>query len=297
MMNQDLVIRITAFVGVLVVMAIWELMAPRRRLHTSKAQRWVINLSLVGMNALLIRILPASGAFGAAIVAGQHKIGLLHQLDWPSWIEVMLAVILLDLVVYFQHVLMHAVPILWRLHMVHHSDLDFDVTTGIRFHPLEIVLSMFLKIGIVIVLGASPLAVLVFEVLLNATAMFNHSNVYIPAQVDRTLRWLVVTPDMHRIHHSVIPRETNRNFGFNLPWWDRLLGTYLDRPSKGQERMSIGLETYRNPAKLTWLRLMILPFTGSTGNYPTWHDEHHHVTAEEKAEEKKEKEDLPKRVR
>lgn len=254
-------------------MALWETMAPRRHWQTGKTRRWVINLALVVVNTLFTRVLLASGAFGAAILAGQGEVGLFHQVHWPVWIEVIIAVILLDMVVYFQHVVMHAVPILWRLHMVHHSDVDFDVATGVRFHPLEIALSMVIKIGAVVLIGASPVAVLMFEVLLNATSMFNHSNVRIPLPVDHMLRWIVVTPDMHRIHHSVILRETNRNFGFNLPWWDRVLGTYLSDPSKGHEHMTIGLEQYRDPSRLTWLSLMALPFVGDLGKYPTWHDE------------------------
>lgn len=281
-MNVDLIIRITAFAGIFAVMVVWELMAPRRQWHTSKAKRWVINLALVAVNSLFTRALLASGALGAAVLAGQGEVGLFHQLDWPSWTEVIIAVVVFDLVVYFQHVLMHAVPILWRLHMVHHSDLDFDVTTGGRFHPIEIALSMFIKIGAVILIGASPVAVLMFEVLLNATSMFNHSNVHIPVFVDRVLRWIVVTPDMHRIHHTVIPQETNRNFGFNLPWWDRVLGTYLSDPSKGHEHMTIGLEQYRDPTQLTWLGLVALPFVGKMGKYPTWHDEQNETVTENK---------------
>ena len=272
-MNVDLIIRISAFVGIFAVMAVWEMMAPRRQWNTAKAKRWVVNLTIVGFNSLLTRVLFASGALGASILAGQGEVGLFHQLNWPWWAELIIAVVVLDLVVYFQHVLMHAVPILWRLHMVHHSDLDIDVTTGVRFHPIEIALSMFIKIGAVILIGVSPTAVLIFEVMLNATSMFNHSNVCIPVQVDRMLRWIVVTPDMHRVHHSVIPRETNRNFGFNLSWWDRVLGTYLSDPSKGHEYMTIGLEQYRDPTQLTWLGLVALPFVGEIGKYPTWHDE------------------------
>jgi len=272
-MNEDLIIRISAFGGILAVMAVWEMLAPRRQWTTAKAKRWIINLAMVGFNTLFIRAILASGAIGAAVLAGQEEVGIFHQVDWPWWVEVIIAVVLLDLVVYVQHVLMHAIPILWRLHMVHHSDVDIDVTTGVRFHPLEIALSMFIKIGAVILLGAAPIAVLMFEVLLNATSMFNHSNVHIPVHVDRILRWIVVTPDMHRIHHSVIPRETNRNFGFNLPWWDRILGTYLSDPDKGHEHMTIGLEHYRDPTRLTWLKLVALPFAGEVGNYPTWHAE------------------------
>ena len=272
-MNVDLLIRLSAFVGIFAVMAGWEMMAPRRQWHTAKAKRWVINLALVGVNTFFTRALFASGALGAAILAMQGEVGLLHQLHWPMWVKVIIAVVVLDMVVYFQHVLLHAVPILWRMHMVHHSDLDFDVTTGVRFHPIEIAFSMSIKVGAVILLGAPPSAVLIFEVLLNATSMFNHSNVRIPKQVDRMLRWIVVTPDMHRIHHSIIPRETNRNFGFNLPWWDRMLGTYVSEPSKGHEHMTVGLEQYRDPTRLTWLGLVALPFVGDIGKYPTWHDE------------------------
>ena len=271
-MNLDLIIRISAFVAIFAIMALWEIFAPRRQWCTAKAKRWMINLSMVGFNTLFTRALLASGAFGAAVLAGKGGVGIFHQVNWPWWLELSLAIILLDMVVYFQHVLMHAVPILWRLHMVHHSDVDFDVTTGVRFHPLEIAFSMFIKIGAVILLGASPAAVVMFEVLLNATSMFNHSNVCIPKQVDRMLRWIVVTPDMHRVHHSIIPQETNRNFGFNLPWWDRVLGTYLSEPSKGHEEMTIGLEQYRDPTQLTFMRLIALPFVGTSGNYPTWSD-------------------------
>ncbi len=279
-MNVDLIIRISAFVGIFAVMAVWEMMAPRRQWNTAKAKRWVVNLTIVGFNSLLTRVLFASGALGAAILAGQGEVGLFNQLNWPWWAELIIAVVVLDLVVYIQHVLMHAVPILWRLHMVHHSDLDVDVTTGVRFHPIEIALSMFIKIGAVILIGVSPTAVLMFEVMLNATSMFNHSNVRIPVQVDRMLRWIVVTPDMHRVHHSVIPRETNRNFGFNLSWWDRVLGTYLSDPSKGHEYMTIGLEQYRT--QLTWLGLVALPFVGEIGKYPMWHDEQNEVETENK---------------
>jgi len=281
-MNVDLIIRISAFVGIFAIMAVWEIMTPRRQWQTAKAKRWVINLAMVGFNSFFTRTLFASGAFGAAILAGQGEVGLLHHLDWPWWAKVIIAVVLLDLVLYLQHVMMHAVPILWRLHMVHHSDLDVDVTTGVRFHPIEIALSMVIKVGAVILFGVSPTAVLIFEVLLNATSMFNHSNVCIPTNVDRLLRWMVVTPDMHRVHHSVIPRETNRNFGFNLPWWDRVLGTYLKDPSKGHEHMMIGLEQYRNPTRLTFMKLLALPFVGEIGKYPTWHDEQNEAVTENK---------------
>ena len=281
-MNLDLIIRISAFIGIFAMMAVWEQMAPRRAWTASRSTRWGINLAMVGFNTVFTRILLASGAFGAALLAGEEQVGFMNQVAWPWWVELMLAVILLDLVVYLQHVLMHAVPILWRLHMVHHTDVDFDVTTGVRFHPIEIALSMFIKIEAVMVLGASPGAVLAFEVLLNATSMFNHSNVRIPLELDRRLRWFLVTPDMHRVHHSVIPRETNRNFGFNLPWWDRMLGTYLSQPSQGHVRMTIGLEEYQDPTRLTWLNLLALPFVGKVGKYPTWQEEQNEESAKNK---------------
>ncbi len=281
-MNFELIIRISAFIGIFAIMATWERLAPRRGWTTARSMRWGINLALGGLNTVVIRLLLASGAFGAALLAGEGQVGLFNQVEWPWWMELTFAVILLDLVVYVQHVLMHAVPILWRLHMVHHTDVDFDVTTGVRFHPLEILLSMFIKIAAVLVIGASPGAVVAFEVLLNATSMFNHSNVHIPGPLDRLLRWFLVTPDMHRIHHSVIPRETNRNFGFNLPWWDRVLGTYLPEPSRGHTAMTIGLEEYQDPARLTWLNLLALPFVGKLGKYPTWQAEDAQVTGPKK---------------
>ena len=249
-------------------MGLWELTAPRRQLQTSKKSRWIVNLTMTVLNSILIRVLFASSPFAAAILAQEKVWGLLNNMNVGLWGHCLIAVILLDLTVYLQHVMFHAIPTLWRVHMVHHSDLDFDVTTGIRFHPIEIVLSTVIKLGAVVLIGASPTAVLIFEVLLNATSMFNHSNVRIPSSVDRLLRWIVVTPDMHRIHHSVIPRETNRNFGFNLPWWDRLLGTYLKSPSHSQETMTIGLEHFRDPSQLTLRGILALPVMGKPGNYP-----------------------------
>ncbi len=174
----------------------------------------------------------------------------------------------LDFTLYLQHVLFHAIPTLWRLHMVHHTDLDFDVTTGVRFHPLEIILSMGIKLIAVITLGPSPLAVLLFEVALNTTSLFNHSNIYVPLKADRVLRLFVVTPEMHRVHHSVIIQETNSNFGFSIPWWDRMFGTYRPQPAKGHVDMVIGLAQYREPQHLNLWQLIILPFTGNPGRVP-----------------------------
>jgi sterol desaturase/sphingolipid hydroxylase (fatty acid hydroxylase superfamily) len=267
-MSTDAVIRVTVFFSVLTVMALWEFLAPRRGLTTGKARRWVANISIVVLDAVTVRLLFAAGAVGGAVVAADRGWGLLNQVDWPMWVEVLVAVVVLDFVLYLQHVMFHAVPLFWRFHMMHHADLDCDVTTGLRFHPIEVALSMVIKLAIVAVLGPSPLAVVIFEVLLNASSMFNHSNVRMSPTVDRILRWLVVTPDMHRIHHSVMPSETNTNFGFNLPWWDRLLGTYRVQPEAGQEKMSVGLEHYRDPWRLSLVRLLVLPFVGTPGNYP-----------------------------
>lgn len=267
-MNAETLFRLSAFLGVLAVMASWENVAPRRRLTLARLNRWVVNLSVVLLDTVVLRALFAAGAIGAAIAASERGLGLLNAVGWPLWLEAVLAVIALDLVLYLQHVMFHAVPALWRFHMVHHADLDCDVTTGVRFHPVEVILSMLIKLAAIAVFGPSPAAVLSFEVLLNATSLFNHSNVRMPAPADRVLRWIVVTPDMHRIHHSINPRETNRNFGFNLPWWDRLLDTYWAEPAHGHEGMTLGLEQFRDPARLTLVGILMLPFVGTTGNYP-----------------------------
>jgi sterol desaturase/sphingolipid hydroxylase (fatty acid hydroxylase superfamily) len=203
-----------------------------------------------------------------AILAGEQNWGILNQVDWPMWLEILLAVVVLDLVLFLQHVMFHAVPLFWRFHMMHHADLDCDVSTGLRFHPVEVVLSMGIKLGAVILIGPTPVAVLVFEVILNATSMFNHSNIWMPTTIDGALRWIIVTPDMHRIHHSMLPRETNSNFGFNLPWWDRLLGTYREEPLQGYTDMKLGLEQYRDPRRLTLGGILALPFIGTLGAYP-----------------------------
>lgn len=267
MSHSDALIRIMGFLGVFTTMAAWELFAPRRPLKISKTRRWIVNLGLVLLDTLLVRLLFVAGAVGVAIVATAHGSGVLHHWNGPTWLMVPLAVIALDLGLYLQHVLFHAVPGLWRLHMVHHADVDVDVTTGVRFHPVEVTLSMGIKMAVILLIGASPVAVLIFEVLLNATSMFNHSNVRIPVALDRALRWLIVTPDMHRVHHSILPWETNTNFGFNLPWWDRLLGTYRADPLKGHEEMTLGLKQFRNPAQQSFLGLLTLPLS-RPGNYP-----------------------------
>jgi sterol desaturase/sphingolipid hydroxylase (fatty acid hydroxylase superfamily) len=253
-------IRIAAFAGIFALMALWEALAPRRPLSIGRSRRWPSNLGIVALDTLLLRLFFPTAAVGTALAGEARGWGILAEIGISGWLAVVIAIVVLDFAVYLQHVLFHAVPALWRLHRMHHADLDFDVTTGNRFHPIEILLSMAWKLTIVAALGAPAAAVLGFEVLLNGTAMFNHGNVRIPERLDRWLRWLVVTPDMHRVHHSIVPVETNSNFGFNLPWWDRLLGTYRHAPAAGHDRMTIGLEQFRDPSELRLGRMLLQPF-------------------------------------
>jgi sterol desaturase/sphingolipid hydroxylase (fatty acid hydroxylase superfamily) len=261
-------IRLTSFVGILAATALWEALVPRRSRLVSRWVRWPSNLGIVALNTLVLRLVFPVTAVGVAAVGEQRGWGLLNNLLLPDWAKVIVAVGVLDFAIYLQHVMFHAVPALWRLHRMHHADLDFDVTTGARFHPIEILLSMGLKLGVVAALGAPAVAVLIFEVALNATAMFNHGNVRLPVTLDRILRWIVVTPDMHRVHHSAVPNETNSNFGFNLPWWDRLLGTYRPQPAAGHEAMTVGLDVFRDPGQLRLDRMLVQPFIGRAGTYP-----------------------------
>ena len=249
-------------------MAVWETMAPRRALALPKGSRWANNVGLVFLNTVIVRALFPTAAVGMAIAASQGGWGALNQTELPEGVRILFGVIALDLAIYLQHVLVHAVPVLWRLHRIHHADLDFDVTTGVRFHPIEIVLSMAVKLAVVVALDSPAIAVLLFEVLLNATAMFNHSNVRLPLGSDRVLRWVLVTPDMHRVHHSVLSAEANSNFGFNLSIWDRLLGTYRSQPSEGHIGMTIGIHDYRDPRLVDRLDgMLILPFKGEVTEY------------------------------
>jgi sterol desaturase/sphingolipid hydroxylase (fatty acid hydroxylase superfamily) len=266
--THEAAIRLGFFLGIFAIMALWEVLAPLRALTVSKTVRWMNNLGLVALNTVLLRLLfPAATVGMAAFAAGQGW-GLLNHFQVPFWLAVPVAIIAMDFVIWLQHVMVHAVPALWRLHRVHHADLDYDLTTGARFHPFEIILSMLIKLATVMVLGPPVVAVILFEVILNAMAMFNHSNVRLPLQVDRALRWLVVTPDMHRVHHSVEDDEANSNFGFNLSWWDRLLGTYRDQPRGGHEGMAIGIHKYRQPQEVSWLpSLLALPFRGRITGY------------------------------
>ncbi|MEJ2373860.1 MAG: sterol desaturase family protein [Pseudolabrys sp.] len=261
-------IRLAAFAGVFVAMAVWEFVVPRRKQATGRWWRWPNNLGVVVVNTLLVRILFPTTAVGLALLAQARGFGFFNVIGVPIWIAVIASVVIFDLAIYLQHVLFHAVPALWRLHRMHHADLEFDVSTGLRFHPIEILLSMLIKFAVVAAIGAPAVSVLIFEVLLNATSMFNHGNVRIPAGIDRVLRWLVVTPDMHRVHHSILVRETNSNFGFNLPWWDRLFGTYRPQPAAGHEGMTIGIEQFRDPRELRLDRMLVQPLRGEAGDYP-----------------------------
>ena len=267
-LSYEPAIRLGFFLGVFALVGLWEVVAPRRALTVSKVLRWGSNLGLVVLNTLLLRLLFPAAAVGLAAFASANGWGLLNHYRVPLWVAVPLAVIAMDFVIWLQHVMVHAVPALWRLHRVHHADPDYDVTTGTRFHPLEIVLSMLIKFATITVLGPSVVAVVIFEVLLNASSMFNHGNIKLPPKVDRVLRWFLVTPDMHRVHHSVEDDETNSNFGFSLPWWDRLSGTYRDQPRAGHTGMTIGIRDHTDPREVARLDgMLLLPFKGEDGGY------------------------------
>ncbi len=257
---HEVPLRLGFFFAILLFMARWEVIASRRKLTTAKGARWFANLGLVAIDVMALRLLLPLPAAGMALYAAYQGWGILNNAILPQWFKTVLGVLSLDFVIYLQHAMFHAIPLFWRFHLVHHTDLDFDVTTGVRFHPVEIFLSMGIKMAAVVLLGASAAAVILFEVLLNATSMFNHGNVRLPGHIDGVLRLFVVTPEMHRVHHSVVIKEHNSNFGFNLPWWDRLFGTYRPQPAAGHEDMVIGLSHFRDPHSLSLPRLLILPF-------------------------------------
>ncbi len=262
LLNNELPIRLGFFFGIFALIALWEYLMPRRKLTISKSLRWVNNLALIFFNNLVIRLLFPAAALGVAAFASEHKWGLLNYYQPPFWLSVIMAVIVMDLVIYLQHVMMHAVPLFWRLHRVHHADLDYDVTTGARFHTLEIILSILIKFAAILLLGPPLISVIIFEVLLNATSMFNHGNIKLPAGIDKFLRCFLVTPDMHRVHHSVEENEANSNFGFNLSWWDFLFGTYQNQPQAGHQGMTIGIHKYRDPNQVNRLPgMLMMPFT------------------------------------
>lgn len=260
--SNEPLIRLSAFLGVFSLMALWETASPRRRRDIPRLLRWSGNLGLVAINTALLRVAFPILAVGAAMLAAEQGWGLFNRIELPTWLALLVSVALLDFAVYAQHVIFHFVPWFWRLHRLHHADLDFDVTTALRFHPLEIMLSMVIKLAVVVLLGAPPVAVVVFEILLNAIAMFNHANLRLPESVDRRLRLFIVTPDMHRVHHSVRREETNSNYGFNLSVWDRIFATYRAQPRDGHEAMTIGTEQFRTPRDLWLDRMLVQPFIG-----------------------------------
>lgn len=268
LLANEVGIRLGFFFGIFAIMAGWEVLAPRRTLTTSKSLRWINNLGLVFLNSFVLRLLFPAAAIGVAVFAEQQGWGLLNYYHLPFVLSVIVVVVVMDFVIYLQHVMVHAIPALWRLHRVHHADLDYDVTTGARFHTLEIILSMLIKFATILLLGPAVVAVIIFEVMLNATSMFNHGNVKLPKSVDRILRLFLVTPDMHRVHHSVEDNETNSNFGFSLPWWDHLFGTYIDQPREGHEGMTIGIHKYRDARQVDRLPgMLMLPFIGKISGY------------------------------
>jgi len=253
------------FLSVLLLMMIWEKFRPRRAPTVPIKLRWTSNLTISVLNVVVLRLVFPMLGLALAVTALDRGWGILNNAEIPGWIVLPVSLILLDLIIYWQHRLFHKIPLFWRLHRMHHTDLDFDTTTGVRFHPLEAVCSMIIKSLAIIVVGVSPLAFLLFEILLNGTSLFNHGNVTIPARIDGWLRWLIVTPDMHRVHHSVEPHELNRNFGFNLPWWDRLFGTYQAQPDAGHEAMQIGTHEFREQEEERLGRMLLQPFRLPSG--------------------------------
>jgi sterol desaturase/sphingolipid hydroxylase (fatty acid hydroxylase superfamily) len=266
--QSDGAIRLAVFASVFLVMALIELAAPKRRLIAPKGRRWLTNLGVSVTGMVLLRLMAMLAvplaAIAAASYAEAHRIGLLNQLDWPEWLKIAVALLVLDLAIWAQHLASHKIPLFWRLHRVHHADRDIDVTTAVRFHPIEIGLSMLWKIAVVMAIGAAPLAVFLFEVILNACAMFNHANIALPSWLDRPLRLLIVTPDMHRVHHSVLWREHDSNYGFNLSVWDRLFQTYTAEPEGGHQVMTIGLTPYQSEAPTRFAWSLLLPFAPET---------------------------------
>ena len=258
--SLEIAVRLGGAAMVFAAMALWEWFAPRRRLVVGRKPRWLGNLGILAIDIVAVRLLVPTAAVGVALIATERGWGLFPALALPYWAAIAIGIVALDFVIYVQHRIFHYIPALWRLHRMHHADLDIDVTTGVRFHPLEILLSLAIKMAAVVALGVPALAVLIFEVLLNATSMFNHSNVALPPRLERIARWIVVTPQMHQVHHSIVRAETNSNFGFNLPWWDRLFGTYRAKPAAGEQNVVIGLPIFRDIAELTIVRLLTQPF-------------------------------------
>ena len=253
-------LRAGIFLLVLSAMLIWEVLAARRLQRIPRSSRWPGNFVVVVLGAITVRVGFPLTAAGLALMASDRGWGLLNQVEMPFDITILLSVLVLDMAIYFQHRMFHALPLLWRLHRMHHADLEFDVSTGLRFHPIEVLLSMAIKMLIVLLIGAPALAVLVFEILLSTSSLFNHGNVRLPHKLDRWLRFILVTPDMHRVHHSILKRETDSNFGFCVSWWDRWFRTYIDQPEKGQLGMRIGIENFRTENDFGLGKMLIQPF-------------------------------------
>jgi len=259
--DSEPAIRLFSFLLMLCIMGVLELFSPKRVLTQAKLMRWLNNIGLVFVNTIIVRLLFPTAVVGVALFSQSEGWGLLLYFSVPLWLAILLTIVLLDLTLYLQHVMFHALPIMWRFHRMHHADLDFDVTTGLRFHPGEIVVSLLIQSAAVLLLGPPIAGVVLFGVLLNATSLFNHSNIHMPKLIDKVVRWFIVTPDMHRVHHSDIMKELNSNFGFNLSVWDRILGTYRAQPSLGHQGMTIGLKDYRNPKQADRLLGMLwIPF-------------------------------------
>lgn len=264
-MKDEEIIRLAFFFGIFLIITFWEILFPRRTCSAGRGKRWLNNIAVIALDSAVVRLLVPVLPVAVAIQGAANGRGLLNIVNLNPILEAVIAFIILDLIIYLQHLMFHAVPLLWRFHMVHHADIGIDVTTGLRFHPVEILISLLIKISVIYSLGPSVFVVILFEIALNGTAMFNHGNIYINPRVDSILRLFVVTPDMHRIHHSVVIGETNSNFGFNLPWWDRVMGTYRAESYKEQKDIVIGLSQYRE--HLSFYTMMVMPFTGNPGNY------------------------------
>lgn len=257
---METIIRLSAALGIFSMMIGWEYFSPARKQQISRKQRWPVNLGLAALNMVMMRFTVGSLAYLSAVYATEQSFGLLNRLAAPEWLAIIVTLLGLDFAIYCQHIVMHKYPLLWRLHQVHHTDLEFDATTAVRFHPLEIIISMLYKVVCIYLLGADPFAVIAFEIILNGAATFNHSNIAIPPALDKKLRWLIITPDMHRIHHSTIPVETDSNYGFSISCWDRLCKTYVAEPQNAQTTMAIGLAAFRRQVELGFMQLLLLPF-------------------------------------
>jgi sterol desaturase/sphingolipid hydroxylase (fatty acid hydroxylase superfamily) len=268
-LDNQVAVRLAALLAIVVLVASWEILKPRRELSMSKALRWTNNWLISVLNSVMLSLLFPLLAVGLALLAEEKNWGLFNVHEVPALFSIPLFLILFDLAIYWQHCLYHRIPILWRLHRMHHADPDFDVSTGIRFHPLSIILSMLIKMLVIILLGPPAIAVLLAEILLNVIAMFNHGNIYIPPGIDKVLRLFLVTPDMHRLHHSVIAEETNSNFGFNFPWWDRLFGSYRAQPKGGHIAMEIGIRGFQRPEDQMLHRLILQPLLTPKKYKPT----------------------------